>query len=701
MKYLFYYLLIFTLPSILTSQSLVLEELDSIPEFPIFTFHQGHDSETYFFRSFSEDNYFYFIENYDSLEKISACPEAPFVFYKYKEDYVCNTGSEFYIFRDRELNEIHTILGNYSYGSHIQAIEENIYISTTNYILRTSNEGVSFDTLHIFNNDQLIRSKSYQGKQYNIIKENSQYRLLVTDINWNTLRMIDLPFESSNFLIQNDIIYFTVSNVGLKYSELENIQFEDILIPNVGQRINVFDNFIITMSNDFRKLQIIEFPNYSFNEIDLTERYFPNINEEILYLVNAKRVLLPKTIVPLEFDTLIPNVIAAKILGLKVTEEALVTLSQNNIYNMSLTENRWNKSTTVDSFGHTSMFQGGKNNIIIATSGTQIQSTDNGKSFQRMINPPTDEVFYFGDTTIYIGNQSCSEFNNAGETRLSMDGGDTWPIEVASPRCFEKRFQTVTKDRVYFYDHDMTYSLSPVDVIYSWFAVYHRKDRRFSMISGDPDIMPFIPGEFGPFSSENVCFYVSPDETIFVHPLKEGISGYHRKLGQSWVETPGVPHGQIYPTADSLATIIIQNDLECGMSPKFFVRFDLDTPYQEISVMPENLPSIDFLKYTSDGRMLLASETGYFYITDGLTSSTDELQEAPSIISIYPNPTDGIVSIETEEDIKGFEVYNLQGQRINSYTQAPQLDISSFPIGVYYLKFRLEKGTITKKLVKY
>ena len=87
-------------------------------------------------------------------------------------------------------------------------------------------------------------------------------------------------------------------------------------------------------------------------------------------------------------------------------------------------------------------------------------------------------------------------------------------------------------------------------------------------------------------------------------------------------------------------------------------------------------------------------------ITESIASST---------ISIYPNPTDGIFTIEfttkTAIDVS-FSVLNVLGQEIAlNKTKATvgvnkqQFDLSGFAKGVYTLKLISENGVIDKKVV--
>ncbi len=72
----------------------------------------------------------------------------------------------------------------------------------------------------------------------------------------------------------------------------------------------------------------------------------------------------------------------------------------------------------------------------------------------------------------------------------------------------------------------------------------------------------------------------------------------------------------------------------------------------------------------------------------------------PSKISVYPNPTNGIVYVNSKEKVNKLELYNLNGQKIKE-TNSVELNLNELPKGIYILKINLEnKTTQTVKVVK-
>jgi len=68
---------------------------------------------------------------------------------------------------------------------------------------------------------------------------------------------------------------------------------------------------------------------------------------------------------------------------------------------------------------------------------------------------------------------------------------------------------------------------------------------------------------------------------------------------------------------------------------------------------------------------------------------------------IFPNPTNGLIKIESENDIKVVEIYNFLGQQVLAVQNQNDIDISSLSSGIYFLK-SIDKFEVTgvKKIIK-
>ena len=70
-------------------------------------------------------------------------------------------------------------------------------------------------------------------------------------------------------------------------------------------------------------------------------------------------------------------------------------------------------------------------------------------------------------------------------------------------------------------------------------------------------------------------------------------------------------------------------------------------------------------------------------------------------ITIYPNPTEGILNVTFTSDIQlqNIEVFSVAGKKIQT-TQETSIDFSSLSRGIYFARIQTDQGTIIKKIVK-
>jgi len=68
-------------------------------------------------------------------------------------------------------------------------------------------------------------------------------------------------------------------------------------------------------------------------------------------------------------------------------------------------------------------------------------------------------------------------------------------------------------------------------------------------------------------------------------------------------------------------------------------------------------------------------------------------------ISIYPNPIDAFINIQTNHDIDSIELYNILGKLVLQ-TTTKTIDAKELGSGVYFLKIKTRDGNLTKRIIK-
>jgi UDP-3-O-[3-hydroxymyristoyl] glucosamine N-acyltransferase len=67
-------------------------------------------------------------------------------------------------------------------------------------------------------------------------------------------------------------------------------------------------------------------------------------------------------------------------------------------------------------------------------------------------------------------------------------------------------------------------------------------------------------------------------------------------------------------------------------------------------------------------------------------------------VSIYPNPTRGMVNIEAD-GIEKVEVYDLNGRKLESYDATNRINLQGMAAGTYMLRVYTTRGTVVKRVI--
>ncbi len=113
--------------------------------------------------------------------------------------------------------------------------------------------------------------------------------------------------------------------------------------------------------------------------------------------------------------------------------------------------------------------------------------------------------------------------------------------------------------------------------------------------------------------------------------------------------------------------------------------------------------------FTSGGTVSTLGSIGYydFFVaklgasTCGTAVSTDKFNNIK--VKVYPNPTNDIVNIETQETLQNYEVYNVLGQQIQqgNFNGNNQINLHGATAGTYFIKVTTTQGsTATVKVLK-
>lgn len=174
------------------------------------------------------------------------------------------------------------------------------------------------------------------------------------------------------------------------------------------------------------------------------------------------------------------------------------------------------------------------------------------------------------------------------------------------------------------------------------------------------DESPMNSVEFSPFAEGKIVASSHMEDGI-AYPSSEAKTVYTKDNGETWTEVGSEELGYLW----SDSTKIMFND-ENEADVYFLVQ------------------DLGLVKYTLD-------------LT---TLGNGEFSNSASDVTVYPNPTTGILNFSSKSEVQNVSVFDLSGRKISEFNSS-QINISALPKGIYLVKISTKDGkTITKKVVK-
>lgn len=173
--------------------------------------------------------------------------------------------------------------------------------------------------------------------------------------------------------------------------------------------------------------------------------------------------------------------------------------------------------------------------------------------------------------------------------------------------------------------------------------------------------------------------------------------------------------------------ILVSSILVQGQGGISVITVDNGTLQMEAAVLPINaddgsfiwavtngtgtaaIDSNGLLTATSNGTVTViaianddSNVTGSIVITISNQSTVSVYEnDFLSVFDLYPNPTAGLLTINTDEKINLVEVINIAGQTVKAFTTNNKIDISELEKGVYFIKISFKnKEVVTKTIIK-
>jgi hypothetical protein len=140
----------------------------------------------------------------------------------------------------------------------------------------------------------------------------------------------------------------------------------------------------------------------------------------------------------------------------------------------------------------------------------------------------------------------------------------------------------------------------------------------------------------------------------------------------------------------------IGTDVNDKLGTKGMITFACN--YGTIAAMDGKNVTNEFLTLWRNAAYILTAQTPptTLYLNPALGLKENAL--ASDSISVYPNPTNGLVTVNSTTAVKAITVYDTTGKQISS-SKTNTVDLSNQAKGVYLVQVQTENGSTTKKVM--
>lgn len=154
------------------------------------------------------------------------------------------------------------------------------------------------------------------------------------------------------------------------------------------------------------------------------------------------------------------------------------------------------------------------------------------------------------------------------------------------------------------------------------------------------------------------------------------------------------PHDQWFPVSMNFDLTQGMSNATWGISVDDVEVLPIGSPFtNEVGDIPTSLGGINFFSISTDN---------FYYLDD--ISYNERLLSIPEFsensFTVYPNPTNDVLYINSSNELIGYGIYSLQGVSIFEGTLKESIDVSNLVAGVYFIEITTDASKSVQKFIK-
>lgn len=193
-------------------------------------------------------------------------------------------------------------------------------------------------------------------------------------------------------------------------------------------------------------------------------------------------------------------------------------------------------------------------------------------------------------------------------------------------------------------------------------------------------------------SSDTLAVVVSGCEDIVTNYAVTSCDSY-TLYGVNYTSSETIT--QVFTTADGCDSTVVV-DLTIYYSTTTYDTVVLgsnELPYQWNGQTINTAGNYNAMLTTSHG----CDSSAWLYVVVNQVGM--DIVDSENAVRIYPNPTDGIVTVEAD-GVSTIEVFDMMGVRVLLREKSNKVDMTNLPAGTYTMRITLDYGTVIRKVVR-
>ena len=84
------------------------------------------------------------------------------------------------------------------------------------------------------------------------------------------------------------------------------------------------------------------------------------------------------------------------------------------------------------------------------------------------------------------------------------------------------------------------------------------------------------------------------------------------------------------------------------------------------------------------------------------TTNVGIVELDPSRVNVFPNPTHGLVRIESDQTLRSMTLYGIRGEMVENRpvgSKELELHLEGYSKGLYFLRLVTDEGVVTKRIL--